>query len=67
MTYTLAVTNGGAASKGTRSRASLTLGKKSTGSGSKKRKEEEMYMLVSTVKNVAGTSYKVFGQFSVEL
>ena len=59
VTYTLAVTNGGASSKGTRSRASLTLGKKPTGSGPKKGKEEEMYMLVSTVKNVTGTSYKV--------
>lgn len=59
VTYTLALTSGGAGSKGTRSRASLTLGKKPIGSGPKKGKDEEMYMLVSTMKNVTGTSYKV--------
>ena len=59
VTYTLAQASGaGSMSKGTRSRASVSIGRKSSCKGGK---EEELYMLVSTVKNVTGTSYKVPG------
>ena len=55
--YALAVANGGVASKSTRSRASVSLGKKpaaSSGLG-----KEEVFIVVSTAKNVSGTKYKV--------
>ena len=67
--YSLAVANGGIPSRSSRSRAALSLGKKPVptrsadgpGEGSKK---EELYLIVSTAKNVAGAKYKVsFGDF----
>lgn len=58
-TYTLAQASGGTLSKGTRTRASLSLGKKPAGGGTKGSKEEELFLVVSTLKNVTGTRYKV--------
>lgn len=56
--YTLAVAAGGVPSKSSRSRASLCLGKKPTprhmGAG-----RDELYLIVSTAKNVEGSKYKV--------
>ena len=58
LTYSLAVSNGSVPSRSSRSRAAITLGKKPgpRGTGSNR---EEMYLMVSTAKNVAGTKYKV--------
>lgn len=73
--YSLAVANGGVPCRSSRSRAALSLGKKPSGeprakggpssfaeSGGKK---EEIYLVVSTAKNVAGTKYRV--SFTVSL
>ena len=60
MVYSLAVMNGGSrsTSKSTRSKASLCLGKKEARDhvGDKR---EELFLIVSTAKNVSGTKYKV--------
>lgn len=61
-TYTLAQASGGALSKGTRTRASLSLGKKPAGGGARGSKEEELFLVVSTLKNVTGIRYKVHKQ-----
>ena len=63
--YTLALANGGAPSRSSRARASICLGKKgagpsSSGSGAEgSAKKEELYLIVSTAKNVPGNKYKV--------
>lgn len=63
--YSLALAAGGVPCKSSRSRASLCLGKKevSRPSGSKEeevtRKKDELYLIVSTAKNVEGSKYKV--------
>ena len=56
LTYSLAVSSGGVPSRSSRSRAAITLGKKSGGGG---RRDEELYITVSTAKNVTGSKYKV--------
>lgn len=55
VSYTLAQANGGIPGKGNKSRASLSIGKKTNSEG----KHEELFLIVSTVKNVLGTKYKV--------
>lgn len=62
--YSLAVAKGGISSRSSRSRAALSLGKKpvpmrSTDVSGEGSKREELYLIVSTAKNVAGTKYKV--------
>ena len=60
--YALAVAKGGAPSRSSRARASICLGKKpapgSSGEG-QATKKDELYLIVSTAKNVAGNKYKV--------
>ena len=64
--YCLGLASGGASSKSSRSRASLCLGKKpfrrsssTEGEGTGRQQREEVFLTVSTVKNVVGTKYKV--------
>ena len=57
--YSLAVANGGVGSRSHRARASLSLGKKTGGNPSGGRSREELFLIVSTAKNVSGTKYKV--------
>lgn len=61
--YQLAVTNGGAQGRSSRSRAAVSLGKKAvpvaSGSRGEGNPREELYFIVSTAKNMAGTKYKV--------
>ena len=60
--YALAVAKGGAPSRSSRARASICLGKKpapgSSGEG-QAAKRDELYLIVSTAKNVTGNKYKV--------
>ena len=57
--YSLAV---GASGRSSRSRAAITLGKKpgpaGSSSGGNGGRREEMYLIVSTTKNVTGSKYK---------
>ena len=58
------LSNGGAASRSSRSRAAVSLGKKAaprvSGSrGGEASSREELFFIVSTAKNVDGTKYKV--------
>ena len=53
-TYNLAQVSG-MSGTGSRARASISLGKKSGGKGGR----DELFLLVSTTKNVAGIKYKV--------
>ena len=55
--YILATTGGGEA-KSKRARASLSIGRKK-GAGTSTKQEDELYLVVSTVKNVTGMKYKV--------
>lgn len=55
LVYSLAVSSGGTSSRSSRSRAAITLGKKPGPAGSGR---EEVYLIVSTAKNVAGSKYK---------
>ena len=55
--YILATTGGGEA-KSKRARASLSIGRKK-GTGTSTKQEDELYLVVSTVKNVTGMKYKV--------
>lgn len=48
----------GASCKNKKTRASLTIGKKKNGSNG----GEEIFLVVSTMKNVPGTTYKVCGK-----
>ena len=64
LTYSLAVSSGSIPSRSSRSRAAITLGKK-PGSAAGGSRREELYVIVSTAKNVTGSKYKV--QFSVYL
>ena len=59
--YSLAVMNGGgrSASKTTRSKASVCLGKKPVQGPAGGVKRDELYLIVSTAKNVSGSKYKV--------
>ena len=61
--YALALANGGAPSRSSRARASICLGKKpvpgSSSAEGKAASREELYLIVSTAKNVAGNKYKV--------
>ena len=60
--YSLALALGGAPSKSSRSRASLCLGTKPVPRASNGRtrvEREELYLIVSTTKNVEGSKYKV--------
>ena len=64
--YSLALANGGTPSRSSRARASICLGKKpvptQTGSSASSEgaaKKEELFLIVSTAKNVAGNKYKV--------
>ena len=58
--YSLAVARGGGAgSRSHRARASLSLGKKLGSNASGGRSWEEIFLIVSTAKNVSGTKYKV--------
>ncbi len=62
--YSLALTSGGVPSKSSRSRASLSLGKKpsaksSTSKEAPERGKDELYLILSTAKNVEGAKYKV--------
>ena len=63
--YTLALANGGAPSRSSRARASICLGKKpvappsGSSAGEGAAKKEELFLIVSTAKNVAGNKYKV--------
>ncbi len=59
--YTLSLAGGGAPSKSSRCRASVSLGKKPhlDPTSSEKKKRDEVYFVVSTSKNVEGTKYKV--------
>ena len=65
--YSLALASGGVPSKSSRSRASVCLGKKSASkasfSSSENREKDELYVIVSTAKNVEGTRYKVGTNF----
>ena len=60
--YSLAVSSGGASGRSSRSRAVITLGKKpgpaGSSSGGNGGRREEMYLIVSTAKNVTGSKYK---------
>ncbi len=49
------------ASKSTRSKASISLGKKNQGNA----KQDELFLVVSTAKNVTGSKYKVYNSFNV--
>lgn len=57
--YSLAVASGGAGNRSHRARASLSLGKKLGSNASGGRSWEEIFLIVSTAKNVSGTKYKV--------
>ena len=65
--YSLALANGGTPSRSSRARASICLGKKpipsktssSQTSSEGTAKKEELFLIVSTAKNVAGNKYKV--------
>lgn len=63
--YALALANGGALSRSSRTRASISLGKKpiSVQSGlcadSEGSAKKELFLIVSTAKNVSGNKYKV--------
>jgi len=57
--YSLAVASGGAGNRSHRARASLSLGKKLGSNASGGRSWEEIFLIVSTVKNVSGTKYKI--------
>ena len=57
--YSLAVINGSTSSKSSRTRASLSLGKKPVSKAIGSSVKEELYLVVSTAKNVSGTKYKV--------
>ena len=62
LTYSLAVSSGSIPSRSSRSRAAITLGKKAGSAASSRGgggKREELYLIVSTAKNVAGSKYKV--------
>ena len=63
VSYSLAVVSGGSSGKSSRSRASICLGKKpvppTAGSTEGESKKEELFLIVSTAKNVAGNKYKV--------
>ena len=64
--YTLALAAGGVPSKSSRSRASVCLGKKPVprvlkNSSSQGGEREELFLIVSTAKNVEGSKYKVRG------
>ena len=60
LTYSLAVSGGSVPSRSSRSRAAITLGKKAGGGGAGSSKRgEELYVVVSTAKNIAGAKYKV--------
>ena len=65
LTYSLAVSSGNIPCRSSRSRAAITLGKKpsSTAGGSGMKIRDELYVIVSTAKNVTGSKYKV--RFSV--
>ena len=56
VTYSLAVSSGGVSSRSSRTRAAITVGKKPGPPGGRR---EELYVIVSTAKNVAGSKYKV--------
>ncbi|CAI8048391.1 Leucine-rich repeat protein 1 [Geodia barretti] len=60
LTYALAVSSGSVPSRSSRSRAAITLGKK-PGSAAGSGRREELYVIVSTAKNVTGSKYKVKG------
>ena len=61
--YALALANGGAPSRSSRARASICLGKKPVllppGSPEGTARKEELFLIVSTAKNVSGNKYKV--------
>ena len=64
--YSLALANGGTPNRSSRARASICLGKKpvpsqssSSASSQGSAKKEELFLIVSTAKNVAGNKYKV--------
>ena len=60
--YSLALANGGAPSRSSRARASICLGKKpvpGSSSDGQAAKKDELYLIVSTAKNVTGNKYKV--------
>lgn len=57
LTYSLAVSSSSIPSRSSRSRAVITLGKKPGPAGSGARREE-MFLIVSTAKNLAGSKYK---------
>ena len=57
--YSLAVASGGVGNRSHRARASLSLGKKLGSNASGGRSWEEIFLIVSTAKNVSGTKYKV--------
>ena len=62
--YALALAAGGVPSKSSRSRASVCLAKKPAPktkevSSSADKRREELYLIVSTAKNVEGSKYKV--------
>lgn len=59
--YSLALAGGGTPCKSSRSRASVGLGKKTRldSSSTLKRRKEEVFLTVSTAKNLEGTQYKV--------
>lgn len=61
--YSLALVSGGHSGRSSRSRASICLGKKPVpslaGSPEGATKREELFLIVSTAKNVAGNKYKV--------
>ena len=61
ITYSLAVSSGSVPSRSSRSRAVITAGKKPgpTPARGTSGHREELYIIVSTVKNVAGSKYKV--------
>lgn len=52
LTYRLAQARGGVESKSKRARSILSIGRKGS-------KGDELHLIVSTVKNVTGSSYKV--------
>ena len=60
VTYSLALAGGGAPCKSSRCRASVSLGKKTSRSSSTLKKDhEEIFLTVSSVKNLEGVKYKV--------
>ena len=58
LTYSLAVSSGSLSSRSSRSRAVIIVGKK-PGPTAANGRREELYVIVSTTKNVTGSKYKV--------